>query len=186
MRSRLLLSAVVLFLPATAQLLAQKAPRPPANSGKLELSSEVATTTEEGCPSSVRVTITNVGYTPAIMPTLRQGLCGPERGIHVVMTWTAADRHSGSGGSWDDCVGSGLTVQSLIRRSWVLLRPGEFMTETIDLRGRYSDYQPGTVTYHIEYLPPAASPKDIAGQAALGYFIPTEALATADESFDLQ
>lgn len=165
---------------------AQRTRPAPSASSRLQLSVEVATTTEEGTPSSVQVTITNIASAPAIMPVLHQGICAPERGIHVEMTWVAADRRTGSGGSSNDCAGSGLTVSTLIRKDWVLLRPGESMTETIGLRGRYSDYQPGTVTYHIEYLPPAASPKDIAGQAALGYFIPTESLATADESFDIQ
>lgn len=165
---------------------AQRTRPAPSASSRLQLSAEVATTTEEGYPSSVQVTITNIASASAIMPVLREGICTPERGIRLEMTWAAADRRTGSGKSFNNCVDSGLPVSTLIRKDWVLLRPGESMTETIGLRGRYSDYQPGTITYRIEYLPPAASPQDLAGQAALGYFIPTESLSTPDQSFDIQ
>lgn len=80
----------------------------------------------------------------------------------------------------------GPAMDSLVRKYWVLLRPGEFMTATLNLRGGYGNYSSGTVTYHVEYLPPEVSPKAIPALAADGYFIPTESLATSDESFDIQ
>lgn len=70
MRTGMLLSAVALCLLETAQIPAQQPPAKKTSSSRLKRSTEVATTTGEGYPSSLPVTLTNIGSVPLTMPAL--------------------------------------------------------------------------------------------------------------------
>src|SRR5262245_34318150 len=93
-----------------------------ANPTRLELSIEVATTTDDGRPSSARVELKNIGNFTVWLPVL-----GHEC-TYLSVQWTGV-----LGGTACGMSGTGtLTVES-VRRSWVQLRPGEFMVGTVPI-----------------------------------------------------
>lgn len=168
------------FWAAVGVMWAQDRPQPPWAPVQLDISAEVATTTAEGYPSSLRVTLTNVGSDPVTMPV--PGACSPANGFRLVVGWTAKDgRHGfGPGGG---CGGPGASLVVSARRDWVLLRSGEYITETLNLRVLYENFGPGTVSYQVVYDPPSATEKDLSDLAAAGLIIPTEQIKTDDEQF---
>jgi hypothetical protein len=81
---------------ATGQQKAEK----PANMVHLELTAEVAATTEEGYPSVLRVTVKNIGNMAVdmLMPVLG---CVPRGGyIAFHLKWQPDDPNSHSGRGW--------------------------------------------------------------------------------------
>jgi len=145
---------------------------------------EIAATDDDGNPSALRVTVTNVGDVPADMPILSQG-CAPDNGIRLQSTWIP-DEPSGRGyGSGYGCGivdGPGLIYR--VEHDWVRLRPGEFMTDTERLVwDRRDEEGRGTVEYWVEYTPPAVTTKEAANLLQSGYVIPAEKLETPHASF---
>jgi hypothetical protein len=175
-----ILAVVVLCVPGLAQTKAQK----PQSLARLEMSMEIGTTDDDGYPSSLRITVTNVGGTPVDMPVLKQE-CSPDNGIKIQSTWVPdepTDHGYVSGGA------CGMSDQpSLLYRAqhtWVRLQPGESMTNTERLTwSNGGENVPGTVEYWVEYTPPSATPVEVEGLLQEGYVIPTEALKTPRASF---
>ena len=178
----LFIAAVVLAGPVAAQ---RKAPRP-ESPAKLELTMEIATTDDDGSPSSLRVTIKNIGGVPVDMPVLAQA-CSPDNGFRIHASWSP-DEPSGLGhGSGGACgMGDGPSLEYRVQHEWIRLRPGESMTTTERLRWtRYED-GPGSVEYWVEYTPPSMSEGEFARLTEAGYVIPTEELETPHASFHVQ
>ena len=124
---------------------------------QLELTMEVATTTDDGYPAALRITLRNVGVVTIDLPLLKTS-CTPEGGIDLQMRWTANDpTHLGFG--WGGGCGSGdnLSLLKRIKEQWIRLRPGEYMTMTESIRGRVAELTSGTLEYWAEYIPPEVS-----------------------------
>jgi hypothetical protein len=178
---------LVVLTGITAAGWAQPKPKPkmPKTPVQLELTAEVATTTDDGYPSSLRVTIRNVGGVTVDMPVLA-GSCHPDNGIQVQEGWESFE-HPGSGfGGGSGCgMGDVPTLMDRIRCEWVRLRPGESMTETARIHRSVMEQGPGTVTYWVEYTPPDATPAEVETLMQAGTYIPTEKLETPHESFEV-
>jgi hypothetical protein len=161
----------------------RKAPKP-ESPAKLELSFEVATTDDDGYPSSLRITIRNVGGVPVDMPVLKED-CSPDNGFHIWSSWTPDEfNNHGSGSAYGCGSGDQQTLGWRVRNDWLRLRPSESMTDT--QRVRWDDYRKeggGTVEYWVAYTPPSATAQEIAALTQAGYVIPTEKLETPHSSF---
>lgn len=163
---------------------AQQKQAQPDSLAKLELSVEIATTDDDGYPSALRITITNVGGVPVDMPVLQRG-CSPENGIRIESSWTADDPRAPGRGFGGGCgAGDGPSLAYRIQHQWVRLRPGESMTDTERASWEaYAGLGSGTVEYWIEYTPPTVTIGEIASMQRAGYVIPTEKLETQHSSF---
>jgi hypothetical protein len=157
----------------------------PESPAKLELSVEIATTDDDGNPSALRITITNVGGAPVDMPVLQEG-CAPENGIRVQAIWSTDSSGIGVGRGNPCGIFDGPSLEYRMRREWVRLRSGEFMTAT--RRAGWTDFRrdgSGTVEYWVEYTPPAFTDEQAARLQRAGYIIPTEKLETKHSSFHI-
>ena len=151
----------------------------PAHLAHLELTAEVAATSEEGAPSAVRVTLRNVGNVAVDMPLLRPG-CHPDNGVQIGTSWTSLDGKLG-GGSGGNCgTDHQPTLRQRVSTQWIRLRPGEFMTTSLQIEALPREGH--TVEYWVEYIPPDATPKEVEDLLAAGYVIPTQKLETEHRS----
>ncbi|MFP5234679.1 MAG: hypothetical protein ACLGSD_02155 [Acidobacteriota bacterium] len=151
----------------------------------LTLSSEVATTTDEGYPSSLRVTLTNAGDMAVSMPLLMQG-CGPSNGVQVMVTWVPSGSSNQGLGTGRNCgTGHQPLYEEWVRNEWLRLRPGEFMTITVALPSLSVSRKSGTTTYWVEFVPPDATPQVLNDLWRDGFLIPTEKLRTKEASFQI-
>lgn len=157
-------------------------PEPPAIQAQLELTADVSTTTEEGYPSSVRVTIRNVGGETLDMPVLTTD-CSPDNGLQVNVVWASDDGQNGSGSGGSCGTGDQGSLISRIQRQWLRLRPGEFMTQTINLLTHYDPAKRGTVSYRVIYIPPSETKLELEEARSAGYVIPAKRLDTGKQSF---
>jgi hypothetical protein len=164
----------------------QQKPEKPVNPAHLELTVEVAATTEEGYPSVLRVTVKNAGNVAVDMPMPKFPCIPGGGGVEIRVQWhpkTTKD-HTGtfyghSGCSQDHFASLMIRVQE----DWIRLRPGEFIVVSDNFRTKLQNLKRGTVEYWVEYVPPEASAKDLAELQQAGYIIPTEKIETAHLSF---
>jgi hypothetical protein len=70
-----------------------------------------------------------------------------------------------------------------VKEEWIHLRPGEFITVSDNFRSELRNFDPGTVEYWVEYVPPEASAKELAELQQAGNIVPTEKIETAHQSF---
>lgn len=173
-------STLVVMLAAAARVDAQSAVKKPASLAQLELTMEVATTNDDGNPQALRVTVKNVGSVVVTMPLLNSG-CHPDNGVWVRSAWVSADEKRGSGGGGGCGIGDQPTLVERATRSWIRLRPGEYMTTMLEIRS--SVKEPGTVDYWVEYVPPDAKAHEIEELLRAGHEIPTEKMETEHRSF---
>lgn len=177
------IAATFLFAVAPAQSKPKNMPNP----AHMKLSAEVAATTDDGYPAVLRVTLKNVGNLAVDMPVL-SGSCSPDHGVEIRMTWALDDlENPGGGGIGGGCYGGdGSTVVERVRNEWIRLRPGEFMTTSLNIRAQLNNFKPATVEFWVEYDPPNATPKEVDELLESGFVIPTEKLATEHWSFTLR
>ena len=168
---------------AAAQAKVEKTPNP----AHLELTAEVAATTDEGYPSVLRITLKNVGNVAVDMPMPKLGCVLRGGGIEVHLSWTPSDQGSGSGMGRGWGVACGQTdmpkLLNRVRNEWILLRPGESVVESEDLRGRLGKLDPGTVEYWVEYSPPEANARELGELQEAGFVVPTEKIETEHWTF---
>jgi hypothetical protein len=150
----------------------------------LELSAEVATTTDEGYPSSLRITLTNAGDMPVSMPVLSEG-CWPDARLRVEASWTPSTGRGLGIGKGGDCGSGGEPLPVRVRKRWVKLRARESMTTTVNLWGHLPSTDSGTITYWVDFDPPDASPQELNDLWRDGFLIPTEKLRTKEASFQI-
>jgi hypothetical protein len=115
---------------------AQQKPEKPRNPAQLELTMEVAATTEESYPSVLRVTVKNVGNVAVDMPMPVPG-CLPHGGYFAVqLYWQPNDPSNDKGRGWGMGCGGGerLSLMERVRNNWIHLRPGEFIVSSENLR----------------------------------------------------
>ena len=177
------LAGIVWVLPFGSCAQQERAkPRSPAELG---LTAEVATTTDDGYPSTLRVTLKNVGGATVDMPMLAQG-CSPDNGERLVVSWTSDDSSLDSGSGMSCGMSDQGSLMTRLKRDWIRLRPGESMTVTERIRGKYDETKRGTVHYQVEYDPPRATNADLAQVFSAGFVIPTEKLTTTEQSFRIR
>jgi len=130
------------------------------NPVQLEVSMDVATTTEEGYPSALRITVKNIGNVAVDMPLPVVG-CLPQDGhLFVRLEWHPIHSDSMHGHGWGESCGEGcgdcmkLSLTNRIRKEGIHLRPGEFITSSENMQLRLNGIEPGLVEYWIELVPP--------------------------------
>ena len=175
--------AVILMDPGSLAISQAALPEPaPA---QLELTSEVAATTVDGYPAALRATLKNVGNGDVYMPLPSPG-CIPDNGLNLRARWIPDDDPSKGEGIGGGCGSSdGKTLRQRVEENWIRLRPGEYMTTTLSLRGEINSLGPGTLEYWVEYTSPQATREEIADLHQSGYVIPTEKLQTQHQSFKI-
>ena len=169
MRARICLKALLVIALSVDCVSGQTATRRQASPAQLQVSMEIATTTDDGRPSSLRVAVKNVGNVTVWMPVLGQEC------TYVHVKWGGLLEVSA-------CGISGIQSQNAERivRDWVQLRPGEFMSSTVAVRsptdGRGKEYW-------VVYEPPQATKEEVNELLQSGYAIPTEKVETEHQSY---
>jgi hypothetical protein len=186
MKGTLPIAALIAVVCAAGQCASgQPEPKKSLTPAQLELTAEVAATTDDGYPAALRVTIKNVGTVDVDMPVL--GLqCLPDSVVTISVIWTPNDRSNGGNGGGGGCWGHAAPFKIRVENEWVRLRPGEYLTTREGIRDKIRSFGPGTVEYWVEYKPPKATPAEIAELLQAGYIIPTETLHTEHQSFTLR
>ena len=163
----------------------------PKSSAQLELTMEVATTTEDGYPSAIRITLRNTGGLPVDMPMPEVACLVGGGGMEVRADWHPVDtdrrKESTSSGAW--CTADVFpSLQFRVENEWIRLRPGEFITATQSMRRTLRERKPGPgiIELWAEYIPPEVKPDELAALEQAGYNIPTEKIETEHRSFNLR
>jgi len=152
---------------------------------QLELSAELAATTENGQPAALRITLKNAGYVAADMPMPALGCGNSDGALKLQIEWRSSDPSNSSGIGWG-CASGMSDRPSLIHRArdeWIRLQPGEFLTVTMNVRERLGHLGPGTVNYWVEYEPSALKTSELQQLRQAGYMPPTERLKTTRANF---
>jgi hypothetical protein len=177
MRSTLLAAGLYAFaciLPHSAAAQ-DRQPDPPAV--RLELTMEIATTTDNGLPAALRFTLTNIGSVAVDLPHPSISCPGSPVGDIRIETVIHFDGKEGAVGGYG-CGGSyvhDLSFVAEIKRNWFHLRPGEYLVFTGDRRTMITKAsEPATYEYHAVYAPPLLTPEQRNLAAQAGYIIPTE------------
>ena len=177
---------VALMGAGTVMATGQQKKEMPRNPVHLELTTEVAATTEEGYPSVLRITIKNVGNVAVDMPMPMVPCVPGGGGVEMRFEWNSSDPgdHSGVGTTGTSCWQEHFaSLMYRVSHDWIHLQPGEFITVSESLRGRFQEIRPGTVEYWVEYVPPEVTPKELVELQQAGYNIPTEQIETDYRTF---
>jgi len=149
---------------------------------QLELTMEVATTTEDGLPAALRFTLKNVGYIAVDLPLPALDCVGSSGTIRV-KSIVHLEGASPSTGKGHGCVSGRdheLPIKERIRTQWFHLLPGEHLSLTGDRRILIDKVDaPATYDYWAEYEPPILTP-DQRVQARQGGYIVPEAKVESD------
>jgi hypothetical protein len=184
--SRVALTAVALCIGCQAIAGAQQKPEKSPNPARLELTAEVATTTEEGYPAVLRITLTNAGNVAVDMPMPGAPCVPGGGGVEVRAQWSPTDPKDLRGGG---STGTGCTQEHFpsltfrVSHQWIRLRPGEFITVSEDIRQNYRNWEPGRIEYWAEYIPPKATPEELVELRQAGYVVPAEKIETLHQTF---
>lgn len=178
-------SSLLLGIVAGAASAQEKSAKP-QSPAQLELTGEVAATTDEGYPAALRITVRNAGNLTVDMPVLSPS-CHPDGGVQVRLSWTSDDPedHTGYGDGYACGMSDMPRIEKRIENDWIRLRPGEFLTVTENIRGRYRKFKPGVVEYWVEYTPPDATPETVKELLESDHIVPSESLETPRSSFRL-
>jgi hypothetical protein len=182
MRSSFCIGSVILSAFSGMGSFAQTPVQKPVNPAVLELTAETAATTDEGHPAALRVTAKNIGSVTVTMPMLG-GSCSPDNGVALQSFWVSIDERRGSGGGGACGISDQPPLSERVRKQWIRLRPGEYMTTMIRLTE--AQYDAGTVEYWVEYTPPDATAQEIKQLMQDGFVIPTEKIATEHRRFQV-
>lgn len=175
MRSLLLLAAAIAGLFAHSAAAQARPTDPPGV--RLELTMDVATTTEDGLPEALQFTLTNVGSVAVAIPAPAID-CNETSGSIRIEVQVHFDGPKGKGtghGCGSEVSGRGLPFVERVRREWLHLRPGEHLIFFGDRR-RIIDKAgaPATYEFRAVYMPPALSPEQRALAAQNGIAVPAE------------
>jgi hypothetical protein len=180
----LLALAMIPSFAATGQQEAKK----PVSAARLELTTEVAATTENGYPSILRITLKNAGNVAVELPMPEQ--CVPGGGsLHVIHEVHSDNPFDGLElGTGHGCVrGDSQSIEKRIENEWIRLQPGEFIVlSDSTLRRSLQWVQQGTVEFWAEYTPPDVTVQEFAELTNSGHVIPTEKLESEHKSFHVQ
>lgn len=139
---------------------------------RLAIDLETATTADDGRPSSLRVAVKNVGTVTVWMPVLGQEC------TYVHVRWAGMLEEFACGMSdTATLTGEGIT------RSWVQMRPGEFMSYTVAVSPPTDDRRR---EFWVVYEPPSATTEEATRLLQSGYAIPTERVESAHQTYALR
>jgi hypothetical protein len=158
----------------------------PLNPAQLELTMEVAATTEEGYPLVLRVTVKNVGNVAVDMPMPMVPCVPGGGGVEMRFEWHPKNPGDlrGKGSSGTSCMQDHFaSLMYRVRHDWIHLQPGEFITVSESLRSRFQEIDPGTIEYWAEYIPPKAYTAELVELKQAGFIVPTEKIETAHHTF---
>jgi hypothetical protein len=177
------MSASLLTPAAMAQQKNERSPSPV----RLEISTEVAATTDEGYPSVLRVTVKNVSSIAVDMPMPVMG-CLPQDGhVFLQMNWKSTNPNNPVGPVFGQGCGEGdmprLTEQ--IRKEGIRLRPGEYVTSSENVSSHYADIKPGMIEYWVEFAPPRPTKQDLVELQEAGFVVPTETIESEHQKFSV-
>lgn len=144
---------------------------------KLELTMEVATTTEDGLPEALQFTLTNVGSVAVSIPAPAID-CGGSNGsifVEVQIHFDGPEGPKAGHGCGGSIMGSALPFAEKVRKEWLHLRPGDHLTFFGDRR-RMVDKAGAPATYEIRavYTPPALLAEQRAQAARNGILVPVQ------------
>ena len=152
----------------------------------VDLKMEVATTNDDGSPQALRFTLTNVGNYAVMLPIPAIDCSGDVGRIHV-LSKTITGRPDGGGlghgcSSWTE--GGMRSILERIKKEWLHLEPGEFLTFTGDGRS-IIDKSNGNLGYEFwaEYEPPKLSDEEKEEEISAGILFPTEPLTSGHLTF---
>jgi len=174
------LVAAVVCAPSSGQGQPVKSPSP----ARLELSFEVTSTTDEGYPAILQITLKNIGNVTVDLPW-EKAPCLPDGGIEVQSKWSSSDSNMGRGGGSGCAVGHPPSLTERIKNHWIRLRPGESLISSENFRSQYRGLGSGTVEYWVDFSPPFLTPQELAESVKDGYVIPTEILISPRHTFVL-
>jgi hypothetical protein len=177
--------AALWILLLSPTLFAQQKSKNEHSPSQLDLTAEVATTTNEGYPSTLRITLKNVGNVPVDLPFAPEA-CNPDGGIEVEMQWAPSGADRAGTGWGHGCGTSDLPpLSDRVRNEWIRLRPGEYFVFTKKILDQLSGLKSGALEYWVVFTPPTAAPAEVAKLREEGYIIPTEKLETSRNSFPI-
>jgi hypothetical protein len=161
----------------------------PKSLAQLELTMEVATTSEDGNPSAIRITVRNNGALPVDMPLPEADCVVGGGGVGVQWEWHPQDpeEHTGSISDGVACMADHFpSLQYRVENEWIRLRPAEFISVTQNVRRVFRDQKPGTAEIWAEYVPPEVKPEERIALEQAGYMIPTDKIETEHRSFTIR
>ena len=172
------LVAAVCFWPDAAFAQSERTD-PPANPPgvRLELTMEVATTTQDGLPAALRFTLANIGSVAVEIPWPAIDCAGSNGSIRIetVVRFDGPQPGETYGHGCGGGVDHELPLLDQIRTQWFHLRPGEYLVFTGDRRNMIDKAgAPATYEYRAIYYPPDLTPAQRLLAAKNGYLIPSE------------
>lgn len=172
---------------APISVSAQQAAKKPVSAAKLELTTEVAATTEEGYPSVLRITLKNVGSVAVEMPMPSTPCVAQGGGIGIRYDWHSDDpsNHDGIGSGWGCSADMAPSLDERIK-NWIHLKPGESVVLGEKFRSDMDDLKKGTVEYWAEYTPPEMTAQEFDELTNSSHVIPNEKLESEHKSFHVQ
>jgi len=133
----------------------------------------------------LRITLRNVGNIAVDLAMPNIGCPGGDGAVFVQYRWHSNDPNDLSGYGWG-CGGGGLDHQlsllTRVREEWIRLQPGEFVTQSTNIRDRFKGMKPGTIEYWAEYSPPTLTTKEMEELWEAGFVIPTESLKSSPQT----
>jgi len=186
MRNALLILIAAACL-QSAMAIAQAGQRKPASPVSLDISVEVATTTNSGQPSAVRITLKNIGAIAADLPMPQLGCEGEDGSLTMKYEWHSIDPndHSGRGIGCGSSMSDRSSLMVRASREWIRLQPGEFLTVTENLKTVLQNLGPGTVEFWWLYTPPKLTPAESIELQRSGYTVPTDVISTPKQTISL-
>jgi len=171
----------------TAPVGGQQSVKAPAQISPFQLTVEVAASTIDGTPSVLRAPLTNQGDTPIDMP-MPESNCMPAGGwVQIHVDWTPEPAESatqkGSKSGWGCSQSNRPSLISRVHSEWIRLLPGEYIVMNLNIRGFLVNFVPGIVEYWAEYIPPTATPTELAQLQNAGYVIPTKKAEPSRQKF---
>ena len=145
--------AIVCLLPS----LSFSQQKSPVTAPQLDLSVETATTTDDGKPSSFRITLKNVGSITVDLPMPEANCVVGGGGIEIRSLWYSGDPATGSLGI-SAGTGCGMdhfpSLQYRVQNQWIRLRPGESVVVSASVRREFISAEKGNLELWAEYTPP--------------------------------
>ena len=181
--------SVLMLLSLLAQAMYSQQPKQhqPASLAQLDLSSEIAATTQQGKPAVIRITLKNIGNIAVDLPMPNTSCVNEDGSVIVKLVWSSSDPddHTGFG----EVCGGGITdrpsLMDRARNEWVHLLPGEFLTFNENIHIRTARWKRGNVEYWVTYDPPRLHVKDLSELQAAGFIVPDEELTTHHQNFSI-
>jgi len=176
--------AIVCLLPS----LSYCQQKPPVTAPQLELSMEAATTTDDGKPSSFRITLKNVGSLAADLPMPEARCVVGGGGIEIRSLWYSGDpatRSSGFSAGATCGMDHFPSLQYRVQNQWIRLRPVESVVVSVSVRREFISAEKGELEFWAEYTPPDLKDGERAELQESGLFAPMKKIETEHRTYPI-